>query len=305
MSEPSLDCLVIGAGPAGLTAAIYLARFHLRVTVVDHGQSRAALIPLTRNHAGFPGGIAGSELLDRMRRQALDQGVRIEAGEVTRLVREGAGFIAEAGDARYPATMVLLATGVTNRRPAISAEEHDLALSHGMLRYCPICDGYEATDQNIAVIGTAERGTKEALFLRGYSDRITLIAPDGAHQLGADQIEALRRADVTMIDGPARNLTVAGTAISVATPGGTLSFDTLYPALGSIIRSKLAIDLGAEASDEGCLVVDDHQRTTIPGLFAAGDVVLGLDQISHAMGDGGVAATTIRNDLAARRPLYR
>ena len=305
MSEPSLDCLVIGAGPAGLTAAIYLARFHLQVTVVDHGQSRAALIPMTRNHAGFPGGIAGRELLDRMRRQALDHGVRIEAGEVTRLVREAGGYIAEAGDARYPATMILLATGVTNRRPAIPAEEHDLALTRGLLRYCPICDGYEATDQNIAVIGTAERGTKEALFLRGYSDRISLIAPEGAHQLGADQIETLRRANVTIIDGPARDLSVAGTSISVATPGGTLSFDTLYPALGSIIRSKLAIDLGAEASDEGCLVVDEHQRTTIPGLFAAGDVVLGLDQISHAMGDGGVAATTIRNDLAAERPLYR
>ena len=143
------------------------------------------------------------------------------------------------------------------------------------------------------------------MFLRGYSDRITLIAADGRHELGPEQIDALLDANVTMIDGPARDLAIAATAITVSTPGGTLSFDTLYPALGSIIRSQLAVDLGADASDEGCLVVDAHQRTTIPGLFAAGDVVLGLDQISHAMGEGGVAATTIRNDLADQRPLRR
>lgn len=79
---------------------------------------------------------------------------------------------------------------------------------------------------------------------------------------------------------------------------GPLTFDSIYPALGSVIRSELAVALGADATDEGCLVVDDHQRTSIPGLYAAGDVSKGLDQISHAMGEAGVAATTIRNDLA-------
>jgi thioredoxin reductase (NADPH) len=84
-----------------------------------------------------------------------------------------------------------------------------------------------------------------------------------------------------------------------------LKFDTLYPALGSDIRSELAVTLGATASDEGCLRVDAHQRTSVSGLYAAGDVVLGLDQISHAMGEGGVAATTIRNDLAEAKPIWR
>ena len=87
--------------------------------------------------------------------------------------------------------------------------------------------------------------------------------------------------------------------------GGPLGFDSLYPAMGSHIRSELAVSLGAKASSDGCLEVDDHQRTSIPGLYAAGDVVKGLDQISHAMGEGGVAATTMRNDMAKAAPLRR
>src|SRR5688572_18397098 len=85
MSDPELDCLVIGGGPAGLTAAIYLARFHLSLQVVDAGQSRAALIPCTHNHAGFPGGISGRELIDRMKEQAQTYGASIAGGRVTRL----------------------------------------------------------------------------------------------------------------------------------------------------------------------------------------------------------------------------
>ena len=89
------------------------------------------------------------------------------------------------------------------------------------------------------------------------------------------------------------------------TARGPIRFDSIYPALGSVIRSELAVALGAEASAEGCLVVDDHQRTSIAGLYAAGDVAKGLDQISHAMGEAGVAATTIRNDLAKIMSLAR
>jgi thioredoxin reductase (NADPH) len=299
------DCLIIGAGPAGLAAAIYLARFHLDVLVVDDGESRAGLIQQTRNHAGFPEGISGAELLARMRRQAGGYGVRFEHGQVTALAREEHEFAAETGAARYHARTVLLATGVINKRPRISDEEHGRALARGLLRYCPICDGYEATDQNIAVVGTGDQGTREALFLRGYSARVTLIAPDGAHALDSGQRQKLFEAGVTIIDGPARSIVIEERRITVVTPAASISFDTLYPALGSIIRSTLAIALGASASDDGCLLVDTHQRTTMPGLYAAGDVVLGLDQISHAMGEGGVAATTIRNDLAERTPHYR
>jgi thioredoxin reductase (NADPH) len=96
-----LDCLIIGAGPAGLTAAIYLARFHLKIAIVDAGHSRAAMIPCTRNHAGYPGGISGKELLQRMRDQAAEFGGIVTHGLVEKLEKDGDLFIAHIGEERW------------------------------------------------------------------------------------------------------------------------------------------------------------------------------------------------------------
>ncbi|MBK6413385.1 MAG: NAD(P)/FAD-dependent oxidoreductase [Sphingopyxis sp.] len=296
---------MIGGGPAGLTAAIYLARFHLRVAVVDAGQSRASLIPLTRNQAGFPHGISGNDLLARMREQARLYDADLREGCIESIERDGEGFIALMDGAVFAARAVLLGTGVVNRRPAMLDEAaHQEALSDGRLRYCPICDGYEVTDRRIAVLGTGERGCDEALFLRGFTADITLIAPEGGHELDHGHYGRLRDAGIKVV-GSCRRITLADDAIVLQVNGDQLSFDSLYPALGSVVCSELAAPLGAAMSEAGCLKVDTHQRTNVPGLYAAGDVVLGLDQISHAMGGGGVAATTIRNDLAEKAPLRR
>lgn len=300
-----LDCLVIGAGPAGLTAAIYLARFHLSIRIVDAGKSRAAMIPRTHNHAGYPGGISGKELLARMREQAAAFGAHVTNGLVEKLEKDGDLFVARIGAESLAAHTVLLATGVVNNRPPIAPEIHDAALARGLLRYCPICDGYEVTDRRVAVIGTQTHGVNEAVFLRMYTADVTLIAPDGEHALEESDSRKLAEAGVKIVDGPCHPLRVEGAHILVPVPGGELGFDSVYPALGSVIRSELAIMLGAEGTEDGCLVVDSHQRTTVPGLYAAGDVAKGLDQISHAMGEAGVAATTIRNDLVRVRPLLR
>lgn len=299
------DCIIIGAGPAGLTAAIYLARFHLRIRLFDCGSSRAALIPCTHNHAGFPDGISGKELLARMAAQAEKYGAVREFAEVTGLRPAETGFVARVGERDYPARAVLLATGVVNHRPDMDNALHAEALERGLLRYCPICDGYEVTDKRVGVIGTGDRGTNEALFLRGYSNDVTLISPEAEHDLPEDRAAELVAAGVERVDGPCGDYAIEGDRIAFDTARGRLAFDSVYPALGSRIRSGLAIQAGARAAEDGCLEVDDHQRTSVPGLFAAGDVAKGLDQISHAMGEAGVAATTIRNMLAEQRPLRR
>jgi len=303
--QDEVDCLVVGAGPAGLTAAIYLARFHLRVLIVDGGDSRAAMIPRSHNHAGFPGGVAGPELLSRMREQAEHYGARVIAGRVEAIEARGGDFHAAVNHRSIEARTVLLATGVINRRPQIDDATHDEALARGLLRYCPICDGYEVTDKRIGVIGTGAHGVREAAFLRMYSRAVTLIAPDSAHALDPEDAARLATLGIATVDGPCGELYIDGNAILVSTPEGPLAYDSVYPALGSVIRSKLAIALGARTSDDGCILVDAHQRTSLAGLYAAGDVVKGLDQISHAMGEAGVAATTTRNDLAERSTLLR
>ena len=305
--EKPLDCLIIGGGPAGLTAAINLARFHLDIRVVDAGKSRAAMIPCTHNHAGFPEGINGEALLQRMRDQAIKYGAKIRTEFVTKLEHDAESglFTATWGSGKVSARAVLVATGVTNRRPPMDLELHDDALARGLIRYCPICDGYEVTDKKIGVIGSDAHGVAEALFLRSFTADVTLIAPHAELDLPAEEHQRLIEAGVAMVNGPAEAVAITGKSIVVDTAEGHHTFDSIYPALGSDTHTQLAEMVGSRLSQDGCIGVDAHQRTSVAGLYAAGDVVIGLDQISHAMGEGGVAATTIRNDLAKQTPLLR
>lgn len=300
------DCIIVGAGPAGLTAAIYLARYHLSIRLFDSGTSRASWIPTTHNHAGFPDGINGDALLERMRDQAAKYGALREPKRVTDLKREGDQFLVCCGEEAFHARTVLLATGVVNNRPEnIDDQLHDEAMKRGLLRYCPVCDGYEVTDKRVAVIGTSDHGTAEAQFIRTYTADVTLICPHGDHDLDDACLAALDDAGIARVAGPCGGYAIENGRMALDTAEGRLAFDSVYPALGSVVRSGLADGLGAKLTDPGCIITDDHNETSVPGLFAAGDVVKGLDQISHAMGMAGVAATAIRNRLAEQRPLRR
>ncbi len=300
------DCIIIGAGPAGLTAAIYLARYHLSIRLFDCGTSRAAWIPCTHNHAGFPDGIAGKELLSRMREQARNFGAVREEKRVEHLAKTGDCFTVGTDSGTYRARSVLLATGIVNRRPdALADDIHDEALERGLLRYCPVCDGYEVTDKRIAVIGTGDHGTAEALFLRGYTKDIALVSPHGEHDLDEECTGQLDEAGIIRVAGPCGGFAIEGDLLAFDSENERMAFDSVYPALGSHVRSELAAMAGARTSGEACISVDDHMETSVRGLFAAGDVVVGLDQISHAMGQAGVAATAIRNHLAEEKPIRR
>ncbi|HET9334835.1 MAG TPA: NAD(P)/FAD-dependent oxidoreductase, partial [Sphingomicrobium sp.] len=175
----------------------------------------------------------------------------------------------------------------------------------GLIRYCPICDGYEVTDRRVGVIGSGRHGVAEAIFLRGYTADVTLIAPDKAMNVSAVDRMALQGAGIETVDGPAEAVAIAEGSITVSTAEGHFTFDSVYPALGSDVHCMLAEMVGAKLNDEGCIAVDAHMRSSVEGLYAAGDLVIGLDQISNAMGQGGVAATTIRNDLAKEKPFLR
>lgn len=293
-----MECLVIGAGPAGLTAAIYLARYKRDFLVVDAGASRAAWIPRSHNHAGFPEGIPGPELLARMRAQAERYGARIVAGEVKRLERRGAeGFVADLGGRSVEARRVLLATGVVDRQPELPGL--DEAVKTGLIRVCPICDAYEAQGKKVAIIGYGKCSVRETLLLRTYTRDLTLLTLGCDLELADDERAELEAAGVEIVDEPVAELSPEDGHVTAwrMHSGAMLRFDALYTALGLEGRSGIVAPLGAARDEDGMLIVDPHQRTSVPGLWAAGDVVKGLTQISVAMGQAAVAATDINNSL--------
>jgi thioredoxin reductase (NADPH) len=301
-----LDCLVIGAGPAGLTAAIYLARYFRSFLVVDAGASRAAWIPVSHNLPGFPDGIPGPELLARMRAQAEHYGARLIEGEVRRLDRTGHGhFAADLGNRTVAARRVLLATGAEDVQPELPNLED--AVRCGLIRVCPICDAYEAQDRKIAIIGYGKCRVREALLLRTYTTDLTLLTLGRDLELTAEERSALREADVRIIEEPVAEITTGDGHVAAwrMYSGDVHRFDTLYSALGLRGRSGLATALGAEHDEDGALLVDDQQRTSVPDLYAVGDVVRGLGQISVAMGQAAIAATAINNSLERLRAEQR
>ena len=293
-----LDCLIIGAGPAGLTAAIYLARFRRQILVLDAGSPRAALIPSTRNFPGFPDGVSGEHLLARLREQAAVHGVAVNPARVDVIERQAEGFIACAGEQSWEARTLVLATGVRDQHPDFPGLL-DATLG-GVVRWCPICDGFEILDKEIALLAPAKAGLAHAEFLRTYTKNLTLFALPDSEGLTPEEIARLEAAQIELVTESlvSCHARAQGEGIDlVLASGGTRHFDTLYPMQGSSAQCELATCLGAQRTDCGDILVDAHQQTSVPGLYAVGDVVNALNQISVALGHAAIAATAVHNRL--------
>lgn len=293
------DCLIVGGGPAGLIAATYLARFRRRVVVVSAGEPRAAWIPLSHNLPGFADGIPGHEIMARLTAQATRYGVEIREGWVDALAPTGDGRLVARGERLALAgRRVILATGIVDRVPDLPG--FATAVGRGAIRLCPVCDGYEAIDRATAVIGPPERAIGEAGYLKTYTDRVTALRLAGHEP--ADERQRARAAalGVALFDPPVADLRLAGGGPEAELEDGTrLQFDTAYPAMGVSPRSDLLAALGGDCSASGCITTDSHQRTTVPGVWACGDVVDALNQIAVAAGHAAIAATDVHNDLRA------
>jgi thioredoxin reductase (NADPH) len=296
---PPLDCLIVGAGPAGLVAATYLARFRRRIAVVDAGNSRARWIPTSHNCPGFPLGVSGERLLGRLAAQAATYGVEAEQGRVARITRADDGFDAHAEDGRrWRARCVILATGIVDRMPGTGevAEPWEAAIDAGALRLCAVCDAYEASDERIAVYAPVDDAIRHAAFLRTFSRQVDAVRSAGG-DAGAECAALARAAGVDVLPVPqALACTPEGCTITFA-DGGTRAYDVVYPVLGGIAQSQLATALGARCDEDGNLVTDRHQQTSVDGLYAIGDVVSALNQIAVGVGHAAIAATAVHNRL--------
>jgi thioredoxin reductase (NADPH) len=292
----SFDCLIIGGGPAGLTAATYLGRFRRRAMVVDSGNSRAALIPNTHNYPAFSDGISGPDLLEKLRTHASRYGAALHTGSVRRLDRSGGDFIAAMTDeTAVRARKVILATGIVDEKPNLPGMRE--FIYRGRVRFCPICDGYEAMDQHIAVIGRFKPALKKAIFLRTYSRRVSLLVMEDIAPSDEDS-SLLREADVEFFPAPVVDVLEEDDHVKAVMADGTSVVpDVLYPAMGCQVRSDLAVRLGVKHDDMGSPLTDGEQLTSVPGLCAIGDITTELHQLSVSVGQAAVAATHIHNHL--------
>jgi thioredoxin reductase len=297
------DCIVVGAGAAGLSAALVLGRARQRTLVIDAGGQ-------SNRYADGVGGLLGhdgrppAELYAAGRDElAAYPTVQLRSGEVVGGERRDGGFVLELADgAREAARRVLLATGMDYRFPALSGivERWGRSVFH-----CPFCHGWEVRDQPLGVLDRGPAGMNRALLLRVWSDDVTLLA-DGPAELDAEDAERLRAAGVTVderrvagLRGPGSTLTAVAFADGDERPcRGLLVPVTLHQ------RSGLANQLGATAADPGPVVVDAVEidrgfHTSVPGLFAAGDVSPQMPSVANAVAAGSSAAAMIVHDSMA------
>jgi thioredoxin reductase (NADPH) len=306
------DTLIVGGGPGGLTAAIYLRRFTRNVALVDKGNSRLRLIPVSHNYPGFPEGVPGHILLGNLATQLQRYGGCVMPGEIVDLRIEDGLFVGdympEGEDAivQVRAHTVLLATGVADA--GLPVENWREAVAFGSVRLCPVCDGFDVIDKRIAVATAETNPVGHALFMRTFSADVTLFERGSPSMLTDDDRRRLDAAGVRYIDSPLRSVTLDTSMKPVlhTDDGRDHEADVFYPMLGENARSSLAANLGARTAQCEELVVDDHQQTTVPGLYAIGDVVVGLNQIAVATGQAARAAVRIHNQLPpAMRPPRR
>lgn len=288
---------MVGAGPAGLTGALYLRRFHRRVCLVDAGASRALRIPRSHNFPGFPDGIPGPELLERLREQLAQVDGELRHGRVAQIRPCAAGgFVAELEDGQAPvhARTVLLATGVVDHEPAWAGTA--MLRERGLLRQCPVCDGYEHSGRRVVVAGSGAHAAREALFMRHFTPHVGLAAMG---ELEAELAERLARHGVARLAGhPLDAQCEPGGGVRLLFDDGSEHrCDVLYAALGCRARNELGVALGAAIDERGNYLVDPHGRTGVAGVWAAGDIVSALDQLVVAAGQAAIAATSIHNTL--------
>jgi thioredoxin reductase (NADPH) len=303
--DAPLDCVIVGAGPAGLTALTYLARFHRRVVALGAAGPRARLLLIDRSYnlPGYPEGIPGAVLLRRLREQAEENGGQVLDTVARRVEGQRGDFavhVAEGPPLR--ARSVLLAMGVCDRQPDIPGIAPHIGR---FVRYCPVCDGYEHTGQRLGILGSGPGVARHALFLRTFSDRIVVFlhgaSPDSLGRYGPmlDRcgIAVYQPRVVRILEGhPASESDDPGCGVALE-DGSEYPLAVLYGALGCDVNLDPVRHLDLKLDDEGYVVTDINQQTSILGIYAAGDIVSDINQISVAFGQATIAATRLHNCL--------
>ena len=295
-SESTYDCIIIGGGPAGLTCAIFLARFQRRVLIVDNGKPRNYA---SRAIHGFLGqhGIAPGELLARGRSEAETVGAEICACTAQRVERVGDIFEVTTTAGTLRTRRVVLAYGVRDTLPDIP----DVAAYYGgSVFHCADCDGYEVREKRVGVIGWGKKAVGLALKLLQWTEELTVFTDGHARQWTDEHHSKLLALGIGVKDEKIISLVGQDAIVraAVLSTGERVSVDALFFTIGVTRSCLLAEDLGCEVDDERPnIIVDDHKQTSIEGIYAIGDLVSGSQLAITSAADGAIAAIAINKSL--------
>lgn len=291
-TSPVYDAVIVGAGPAGLSAALQLARSNRQVLVIDSGAGRSTYRQVNHNYLGFPGGIAARELRELARKQVSMYPVAFVDEPVVSLAKAKGHFMAVlASERRLISRTLVLATGVRDHFPQVPEWESYVGRS---LFWCIVCDGYSARGKNVLAVGNDDEAAVTALQFLQFTDRVTLLTNNLRCAISAAAKRALHRHGVSLIVGEiAEFLGDDGVLVLVALANGSrISADFVFSLQGGAPNSALATSLGAALDADGFVIVDTDQQTKVPGLFAAGDVTHHhAHQVATAVHEGLTAAT--------------
>lgn len=290
--EEQFDVLVVGGGPAGLSASLYLARYDRRVLLLDSGDGRSSWHQINHNYLGFPGGVAARELRALGRRQVAEYAqVTVDETWVEAMSREGAVFTAHTASGPRHGRAVILCTGVVDHFPEFPGWEEYVGRS---MFWCITCDGYGCKEARVVVVGETDEAAELALQLQRFTRQLTLLTGGEGCAIGATCLKRLARAGIPLIqDAIAEVRGAEGRFAALRTAGGRwIELDQLFSHRPATPQTKLAADLGVGLSPRGYVTVDTEQKTTIAGVFAAGDATrLHAHQIATAVHEGGQAAS--------------
>ena len=283
------NVIIIGAGPAGISAALYTARGNLKPLLINNGIGALAKAEKIENYYGLEQPLSGEELYKRGLAQAKALGVRIIDAQVLGI----SGFDTftvqtTAGD--FDTVSVILATGGKRTTPSIPGIRE---FEGRGVSYCAVCDAFFYRNREVAVIGNSDFALHEAEELRNVTPSVTIYTNGKDPEFSREHSIAVNTMKIQAIEG---ENTVSGlrmeSDVAASEDGSGVSFypaDGIFVALGTAGSTEIARQMGAELTDKGNIRVNTEMETTIPGLFAAGDCTGGLLQVSKAVYEGSMA----------------
>ncbi len=309
MAEVLYDVIIIGGGPAGLTAGIYTSRQMLKTILLEGAAlgGRAFGAHLIYNFPGFPEGISGEELMDRFIAQANKFGVDFREESVVELQPFGDLKMVVTRKGIYNSKSIIIATGVQRKQLKVPGETEFKGRG---VSYCSICDGPLFKGKAVAVIGSGTEAIEEASRMAGIAEKVYAIPGTKGYRVNeeklnqlalSEKVEFIEDVNVESIGGDVfvTNIKLSGD------PPRALEVEGVFVSLENVPTTDIIRDAGITTNVNGCIIVDSEQRTNVEGVFAAGDCCCGGMQIVIAAGDGGRAGLSVLRYIKSKQSIEK